>query len=50
MCVLEVMYVCVRGIDFVSFYDFSTGLGQLLPFKNNRHCSALFVNNYISKT
>jgi hypothetical protein len=23
--VLEVMYLCVRGIDFASFYDFDTG-------------------------
>jgi hypothetical protein len=22
ICVLEVMYLCVRGMDFASFYDF----------------------------
>jgi hypothetical protein len=24
ICVLEVMYLCVRGIEFASFYDFET--------------------------
>jgi hypothetical protein len=26
MYVLEVMYVCVRDVDFASFYDFDIGL------------------------
>ena len=25
ICVLDVMYLCVRDIDFASFYDFSIG-------------------------
>jgi hypothetical protein len=25
VCVLEIMYICVRTIDFASFYNFSIG-------------------------
>ena len=33
ICVLEVVYMCVRDIEFVYFYDFSIGFLELF-----RHC------------
>jgi hypothetical protein len=32
MCVLEVMYLCVRVIDFASFYDFDICYNSVVFF------------------
>jgi hypothetical protein len=37
ICVLEVMYMCVRGIEFAYFYDFSIECLELF-----RHCDIFF--------
>ena len=37
----EVMYLCVRGIDFASFYDFS------IVFRNCSYCVVFFVFYFI---